>query len=229
MVKTRQRSKRWKPQIAAYQVNTYINTAAVPENTIQHKNEGYQIWRDIFKAHSWRSWGVNSMFADYIISLMIFTPPPRLFLTCPSNLQRPTNQPKTVFNGMLVASKKGPPCASSHWLVPYPRGPLNHNLLFQSLTSLVCRGHWDCPAFGGSQPFAPLNFCLANRHSCWFLPAASACTTYCGSTIMNHPQFVVYHCVQAPAWEGWFNILLKSLMLGDGLWFCDSHDPVVVG
>ena len=120
MVKTRQRSKRWKPQIAAYQVNTYINTAAVPENTIQHKNEGYQIWRDIFKAHSWRSWGVNSMFADYIISLMIFTPPPRLFLTCPSNLQRPTNQPKTVFNGMLVASKKGSPLCVFSLACPIP-------------------------------------------------------------------------------------------------------------
>ena len=142
------------------------------------------------------------MFADYIISLMIFTPPPVYSLharqTCSD---QPTNQ-KPFLMVCWSQAKRVPPCASSHWLVPYPRGPLNHNLLFQSLTSLVCRGHWDCPAFGGSQPFAPLNFCLANRHSCWFLPAASACTTYCGSTIMNHPQFAVYHCVQAPAWEG---------------------------
>lgn len=111
MVKTRQRSKRWKPQIAAYQVNTHthINTAAVPKNTIQHKNEGYQIWRDIFKAHSWRSWGVNSMFADYIISLMIFTPPPVYSLharqTCSD---QPTNQ-KPFLMVCWLQAKRVPP------------------------------------------------------------------------------------------------------------------------
>ena len=174
--------------------------------------------------------GVSTLCLLTILFLWWFLPLPPVYSlharqTCSD---QPTNQ-KPFLMVCWSQAKRVPPCASSHWLVPYPRGPLNHNLLFQSLTSLVCRGHWDCPAFGGSQPFAPLNFCLANRHSCWFLPAASACTTYCGSTIMNHPQFAVYHCVQAPAWEGWFNILLKSLMLGDGLWFCGSHDPLVVG
>ena len=159
------------------------------------------IWRDIFKAHSWRYRGVNSMFYGGIVFGWFLSPQSWFFLKCPSANQTPF---------LLVCwlqAKSGPPgnCASFHWLTPAPTRLSLEDIyqfwaqcLHLSWFVVPFHGipHWLDPCQVG--PWIPAyglwklglfvnktnlvvhghlldwNFCFANHHSCWFFLGAIA-------------------------------------------------------